>query len=96
MRVSHGTSIAPLLRNEAETWEERVIVTDSQRVENPIKWKDSATTVATVADLSTEKSFTIFKRILGQRHDIADVHPEVVAELREHYEVWWKLVFWPV
>ena len=28
----------------------------------------------------------------GQKHDIANEHPEVVTELREHYEEWWKLV----
>ena len=28
----------------------------------------------------------------GQQRDVADEHPEVVAELREHYEAWWKLV----
>ena len=28
----------------------------------------------------------------GQQDDIADEHPEVVSELREHYEAWWKLV----
>ena len=45
----HGTSIVPLLKNETEAWEERVIVTDSQRVENPIKWKGQCNNVATVA-----------------------------------------------
>ncbi|MBI1926591.1 hypothetical protein HYR99_20410 [Candidatus Poribacteria bacterium] len=27
-----------------------------------------------------------------QRHDIATAHPDVVAELRKHYEAWWELV----
>ena len=39
----HGMNLAPLLRGEIETLPERVIVTDSQRVEHPIKWKQSAT-----------------------------------------------------
>ena len=39
----HGISLAPLLKGETETLPERVVVTDSQRVEHPIKWKQSAT-----------------------------------------------------
>jgi arylsulfatase A-like enzyme len=87
----HGTSIVPLLRNKTETWEERVIVTDSQRVENPIKWKDSAT-MSQRWRLVNGKELYDIQADPGQRHDIADAHPEVVAELREHYEAWWKLV----
>ena len=87
----HGTSIAPLLRNETEAWEERVIVTDSQRVENPIKWKDSATMSQRWRLINGTELYDI-QADPGQQHDVADEHPEVVAELREHYEVWWKLV----
>ena len=87
----HGTSIAPLLRNETEAWEERVIVTDSQRVENPIKWKDSATMSQRWRLINGTELYDI-QVDPGQQHDVADEHPEVVAELREHYEAWWKLV----
>ena len=39
----HGTSIAPLLRNETEAWEERVYRHRfHSALKNPIKWKDSA------------------------------------------------------
>ena len=39
----HGTSIKPQLYGGAGEWPDRVIVTDSQRVEYPIKWRRSAT-----------------------------------------------------
>ena len=28
----------------------------------------------------------------GQRHNVAEQHPDVVAELRQHYEDWWAIV----
>ncbi len=87
----HGTSIAPLLKDENADWEERVIVTDSQRVENPIKWKDSATMSQRWRLINGTELYDI-QTDLGQRHDIAHKHPDVVAELREHYEDWWTLV----
>ncbi len=87
----HGTSIVPLLKNETEAWEERVIVTDSQRVENPIKWKDSATMSQRWRLINGTELYDI-QADPGQQRDVADGHPGVVAELREHYEAWWKLV----
>ena len=87
----HGTSIAPLLQNEREDWQERVIVTDSQRVENPIKWKDSATMSQRWRLVNGTELYDI-QADPGQQHDIAEAHSEVVAELREHYEAWWELV----
>ena len=87
----HGTSIAPLLKDGPEAWEDRVIVTDSQRVENPIKWKDSATMSQRWRLINGTELYDM-EADPGQRDDIADAHPEVVAELREHYEAWWELV----
>ena len=87
----HGTNIAPLLQDESVEWEDRVIVTDSQRVENPIKWKHSATMSQRWRLINGTELYDI-QADPGQREDIADAHPEVVVELREHYEAWWTLV----
>ena len=37
-----GQSIVPLLRGESKDWPDRVLVTDSQRVKDPIKWRKSS------------------------------------------------------
>ena len=66
----HGISIVPLLKNETEGWEERVIVTDSQRVENPIKWKDSATMSQRWRLINGTELYDI-QEDPGQRNDIA-------------------------
>jgi len=87
----HGTSLTPLFRGETARWPERVIVTDSQRVEHPIKWKQSATMTQRWRLINGVELYDILAAP-EQRHDIATAHPDVVAELRKHYEAWWELV----
>ena len=52
-----------------------MIVTDSQRVENPIKWKDSATMSQRWRLINGKELYDI-QADPGQQHDIADAHPE--------------------
>ena len=87
----HGTSIVPLLRGEEEGWPDRVIVTDSQRVEFPIKWRKSATMTDRWRLVNGVELYDI-KADPGQQSDVAAQHPDVVSELREHYEQWWGVV----
>jgi arylsulfatase A-like enzyme len=91
-RSFHGESLAPLLRGEAAgpAWTDRVVVTDTQRVPRPIKWRSSCVMKgdwrlidgAALYDLSADP---------GQRWDVASEQPDVVAELCEAYEAWWTL-----
>ena len=87
----HGTSLTPLFRGETETWPNRVIVTDSQRVEHPIKWKQSATMTQRWRLINGVELYDI-QIDPEQRNDVATDHPDVVEELRGHYEAWWELV----
>ena len=87
----HGTSLTPIFISEAASWQDRVIVTDSQRVEHPIKWKQSATMTQRWRLINGVELYDISKDP-EQRHDVAAYHPDVVDELRRHYEAWWELV----
>ena len=87
----HGTSLAPRLRFEIDQLAERVIVTDSQRVEHPIKWKQSATMNQRWRLINGRELYDILLDP-EQRQDLADQHPEVVLDLCQHYEDWWDLV----
>ena len=87
----HGTSLTPIFRGETESWPDRVIVTDSQRVEHPIKWKQSATMTQRWRLINGVELYDILKDP-EQRHDVAADYPDVVNELRRHYEAWWELV----
>ncbi len=87
----YGTSIVPLLRGDDAEWPDRVIVTDSQRVEHPIKWRKSATMTDRWRLVNGTELYDITADP-EQRTDIAEQHPGVVERLRAEYEAWWKLV----
>lgn len=86
-----GTSLAPLLRGKATNWPDRAIVTDSQRVAHPIKWRKSATMTQQWRLIDGAELYDILKDP-EQRNDVAGEHPDVVKRLREEYEKWWTRV----
>ena len=91
-RSFHGTSLAPLARGEepSAAWTERILVTDTQRVPRPIKWRFSCV----MRDQWRLINGTELYRLAddpGQRNDVAAGFPNVVAELRSAYESWWQL-----
>ncbi|MFW6309256.1 MAG: arylsulfatase, partial [bacterium] len=87
----HGDSIAPLLYGEEEEWEDRVIVTDSQRVAHPVKWKQSSVMTDKWRLVNGEELYDI-NNDQEQRNNVAEKHPQVVEKLREEYEKWWEIV----
>jgi len=94
----HGVSLKPLLMGQAQYGRgltpplpDRVVVTDSQRVEYPIKWRKSAAMTSRWRLINGVELYDILADP-EQRNDIAADHPDVVQELRKHYEKWWKLV----
>jgi arylsulfatase A-like enzyme len=91
-RTFHGRSLKPLLCDgNAEAWPDRVLVTDSQRLVQPVKWRQSAVMSnrwrlingAELYDASVDRE---------QRHNVAGEHPEVVSQLRDEYDRWWDIV----
>ena len=83
-----GKSIVPLLRGKDATWGDRVLVTDSQRIENPQKWRKSAT-MTDRWRLINGKELYDMSADPGQKNNVADQHPEVIARLRKAYNAWW-------
>ncbi len=86
-----GKSIAGLLRGEDAAWPDRVIVTDSQRVEKPVKWRKSATMTDRWRLINGVELYDI-QADPEQRRDVAGEHGDVVADLRRQYDTWWDLV----
>ncbi|MCE5328285.1 MAG: arylsulfatase [Planctomycetaceae bacterium] len=87
----YGRSIVPLLRGDGEGWPDRVIVTDSQRVETPQKWRKSATMTDRWRLVNGVELYDI-QADPGQRRDVAGEHGDVVSRLRGEYEKWWQIV----
>ncbi|MEO1525268.1 MAG: arylsulfatase [Planctomycetota bacterium] len=83
-----GVDISPLIFDRAKDWPDRILVTDSQRVKDPIKWKSSAVMTNRWRLCNGKELFDI-KADPGQQTNIAKEHPQVVARLTQFYEDWW-------
>jgi hypothetical protein len=84
-----GRSLVPLLKDSSADWQDRTTFMHVQNViEIPVKWMKSLVTTEQWRMINGEELYDI-KSDPGQKQDIADKHPEVVAELRKRYEKHW-------
>ncbi len=83
-----GRSIASLLAGKGKAWPDRILVTDSQRVKDPIKWRKSAVMTSRWRLVNGQELYDM-KDDPGQESDVAASHPEVVRRLTEFYDAWW-------
>ena len=86
-----GQSIASLIKNEPVDWQDRTLVTDSQRITDPLKWRKSATMTQQWRLINGEELYDI-QVDPGQKNEIAAEHPDVVQKLRSDYDSWWNKV----
>ena len=86
-----GRSIRPLLDPAANTtaWpHERMLVTDSQRERDPVKWKQSAVMSGPWRLINGSELYDI-KADPGQQRNIFAEQPARAAKMRAFYEAWW-------
>ena len=86
-----GQSNVPLLRdpeNSDPKWNQRVIVTDSQRVIDPIKWRQSSVMTSQWRLVNGKELYDI-DADPGQKTDLAADKPEVMEKLTGAYDAWW-------
>lgn len=83
-----GVSIAPLLLKHKVEWRDRMLVTDSQRVKDPIKWRKSAVMSGQWRLINGKELYDI-KADPGQAKDVALEHSEVVERMTKFYDEWW-------
>jgi arylsulfatase A-like enzyme len=87
-----GTSIRVLLdgtiATRAQAWPDRILVTDSQRVKDPIKWRKSSVMTTQWRLINGQELYDI-QADPGQKKNIAKTNPAVVERLRGFYEDWW-------
>ena len=84
-----GTSLKKLIDPQVNVqWRDRMIITDSQRVVDPIKWRKSAV-MSQQYRLVNGKELYDIKADPGQKNDIAKAKPGQVAKMKAFYEAWW-------
>jgi len=86
-----GKSLAPLIKENNPEWLERVLVTDSQRLVNPVKWKSSCCMKGKWRLINGKELYNITTDP-EERWNVSGDHPELIKELRQGYEEWWKKV----
>ena len=85
-----GTSIADLMHPMKDVdWPDRILVTDSQRVKDPIKWRKSAVMTSQWRLINGKELYNITTDV-AQESDVASGHPDVVKRLSDFYEAWWE------
>jgi arylsulfatase A-like enzyme len=84
-----GRSIRPLLDPAVDTdWADRMLVTDSQRVRDPVKWKQTAV-MSQRWRLVNGRELYDMDADPGQQRNLAADHPGQVAAMTAFYDVWW-------
>jgi arylsulfatase A-like enzyme len=83
-----GTSLVPLLKDRGG-WPDRTLFVHSQRIQHPEKWKSSAVMTEKWRLINRDHLHDMYADF-GQRSNVAEQHPEVVARLQKAYNQWWK------
>lgn len=85
-----GRDISPLLDPATDmNWPDRLLVTDSQRVRDPIKWKQTAVMSQRWRLVNSDELYDIIADP-GQTKNVALDHREQVAKMTKFYDAWWK------
>jgi len=86
-----GKSLVPLLNEEIENWDDRILFVHNQRVEFPVKDKEYQVLTDKWRLVKREKDELYdIEKDPGQHKDLAAEYPEVVQELYKKYEKWWE------
>ena len=84
-----GSSLKSVLLGEVDHLPIRTMITDSQRLEQPVKWRQSSVMEGTWRLINGKELYDIAQDP-GQINDLADKNPQKVKQLQEKYEDWWK------
>src|SRR3546814_815000 len=83
-----GKSLKSLLYNQPWPWLDRILISDSQRLQNLIKWRKSATMSNDWRLINGQELYNI-KEDPKQTTNVANKHPDVFKKLHDAYDSWW-------
>jgi len=84
-----GVNIRPLIEDKAKNWPDRILITDSQRVRDPIKWRKSAVMTDQWRLVNGKELYDI-KADPSQKKNVASANVAVVKRLTKRYDAWWE------
>ena len=87
----NGRSLKPLIFGEKEKFKNRSILAETQRVKQPIKWRNCVVINDKWRLINGEKLYNM-QEDFSQKKDIADQHPQVVERLRADYDSVWAQI----
>ena len=86
-----GKSLLPLIKYPEKKWRERMLITDSQRIEHPIKWRKSVVMSDSWRLVNGSELYQIIDDP-GQTKNLESKFPERVVMMRNVYDSWWENV----
>ncbi|MEP1487555.1 MAG: arylsulfatase [Algibacter sp.] len=84
-----GKSLIPLINGENTDFKDRIVVTNSQRVEVPEPWRRTALMQGDWRFINGTELYDL-KTDPEQRTNVAGQFPEKIKEFKAAYDVWWN------
>jgi hypothetical protein len=95
----HGTSLKPLLADSHSSWPDRTLITDSQRLDQLVKWRQTAVMTdqwrlvnASPDGAPGKLELYDIRKDPAQSNNIASSNKPVVDGLSKQYDAWWSEV----
>jgi len=86
-----GISVKPLLYEEGDSWPNRILYMDTQRLQNLVKYKQYSVMDKDWRLVNGNELYNVTKD-LGQTENVIGQYPEVAARLADGYEKWWESI----
>ena len=86
---TNGASLSRLLRGEADPLPDRMLVVQMSRLGEPVPRKGDACVLWKKHRLVSGKELYDLASDPGQKQNIAEQFPDIVAKMRAHYDQWW-------
>lgn len=87
----NGTSLVPLLKGDDKNWKERLLIVDSQRRKNLVKWRKSSVMDEKWRLVNGTELYDIVADPMQKKNVAAD-YPAEVERLRAGYDGWWQSI----
>ncbi|MEM6964153.1 MAG: arylsulfatase [Bacteroidota bacterium] len=84
-----GTSILPLIQaGKQEELNKRILISDTQRNDFPIKWKNASVMLSSWRLVNNEELYHL-KNDPSQKENVLLQYPEITQQLAQGYDTWW-------